>query len=166
MSLKDRFLLWRDYYRGKYPNLKASDLMAVGSYWPSDSSVEYNQNYENLFRKIIDNAKHISEFSRSEGLIDHFYIHFENGNRVEFMIDVHISTFIEDIKLYNKDGKRLFKFEKGKPKKSTFIEFLNEFSKFLYIKDGKFIDTNTSIHTDFIDFFKFDEEKEDGTDNG
>ena len=159
MSLKDSFLLWRDYFRGKYPNIEFRNLMSINRHWPND--VEYNKNYDNLFRKIIENGKHITEFKKCDGMIDRFYIYFENGNYIEFMVGSSISTFIDNIELYNKDGKRLFKFEKGKPKKSTFVEFLDVFNNFLYIKEGLIIYTQESVITDFIDFFNFDEKKDD-----
>lgn len=164
MSLKDSFTFWKDYLGGKYPNITFRNLMSLYSRWPS--GVEYNKNYDELFRKIIDNYDHISNFKKIGGMIDYLHIEFENGNYVEFIIDASILSFLDNIKLYDKNEKLLFKFEKGVPKKSTFIEFLNKVSKFIYIKEGWMIGTNEASVDTFINFFDFDKEKKDGKDNG
>ena len=78
--------------------------------------------------KIIDNRDHIDKFEKINGMIDHFRIHFENGNYIEFMIDISILSFLNDIKMYDSKAKLLFTFEKGRPKKSIFIKFLDIFN--------------------------------------
>jgi hypothetical protein len=161
VSLKDSFNFWKNYFGGKYANITFGNLISLYSQWPS--SIEYDKNYDELFIKIMNNRDHITEFEKINGMIDRFCIHFENGNYVEFMVDVSISHFLDNIKMYDKNKKLLFTFEKGKPKKSIFIEFLNIFNEYIGIREGWKIDTNPASIDTFINFFDFDknEEKKD-----
>ena len=158
MSLKNSLNFWKDYFSGKYPIITKWDIyrlyIIATPMWH-----KYSIECDEFVQKIIDNYNSIEKIV-FEKANNEFYIFYPDGRNIKIPMLKSLSFFLEDIDCY--EGKKMvYSWHGFRPSRITMMKFLNKFSEFVIIKDGKIRVIDPESKAKINNFFNFE-----GKDNG